>query len=128
MRLASPLLSIMLLTAQSVHGQQRPQIAGLFSNMGVGAESGDVGGVELFITYGRDGFYALFQMAEGIPDVPVLVKLEVRDSTVTFTFPADSRYHEGLRTFTGTVAGNGLTGKFANGYSVRLVRLKCDGP
>ena len=108
-----------------LQAQSRPQIIGIFSNMGIGAESGDVGGVELDVTYGKGSFYVLFQMAEGTPDVPILMTLDAKDSTVSFSFPEESKYFAGLRTFNGTVTRTGIRGSFANGYSINLRRLEC---
>ena len=116
---------VTVLASPPSQAQSGPEVTGLFSNMGIGSSTGDVGGVELYITWGRDSFCGLFQMAEGVPDVPVFVKLEVQDSTIRFSFPADSRYAAGLQTFEGTVSRGGLRGRFANGYAVNLRRLKC---
>ncbi len=104
----------------------RPRITGLYSSMAF-TPSGDLGGVQLFITY-ADSFYVHFQMAEGTPDAPMLMNLQVRDSTISFVFPSGTKYATGLRNFTGTVSPAGIRGKFSNGYSVNLPRLECSKP
>jgi hypothetical protein len=108
-----------------ISDQSGPRITGLYSDMRLFAATGDVGGVTIFITHGRDRYYALVQMAEGAPGIPVLVSLEVKDSAVPFTFPADNKYATGLQSFAGFVSTAGLRGNFANGYGVRLRRLEC---
>ena len=120
-----PLISLLLTLAPLPTDVQRPRVTGLYSNMRMSAETGDLGGEQLYITSSRSGFYALFQMAEGSPDVPVLVPLVVEGAIIKFEFPSDSKYARGLRSFEGTITATGLTGRFANGYQVTLPRLPC---
>ena len=49
------------------------------------AEAGDVIGTEVRVVYARGQYRASVQMAEGEPDPPVVVPVEVSDTHVKFT-------------------------------------------
>jgi hypothetical protein len=119
------LVALMISSGSSLARRSvRPQITGLYSNMAF-TSSGDLGGVQLFVTRADTSFYVQFQMAEGDTDVPILMSLQVQDSTISFAFPTDTKYSTGLRNFRGTISRAGISGKFANGYAVNLPRLEC---
>ena len=101
MRRISVLLIALVVVRGSLmaQGRAKPRITGLYSNMAF-TPSGDLGGVLFFVSYGADSFYVNFQMAEGTPDAPLLISVQVKDSTISFAFPAGTKYSEGLRTFT----------------------------
>jgi len=118
-------LSLLAMVSTVGAAQSRPRLTGTYTSMKVSSETGDVGGVLLSVYYGRAGFHAVMQWAEGVPDAPVLLPLEVRDSTISFTFPPNSEYGTGLKSFRGVVSQAGITGQFGNGHRVQLKRLSC---
>jgi len=74
-----------------------------FTNMHSVPEAGDVVGMEVWIVYARGNFYACVQQAQGEPEPPVVVPVEVSGTQVRF----------GLRgpqplAFIGTVSKAGL--------------------
>jgi len=73
--------------------------------------SGDVAGLEVFVVYTREGYAAVVQVAQGVPNTPVVVPVKLNDSTVAFTMPLGGRQ---LR-FEGKIDRDGLVGKFDNG-------------
>lgn len=91
--------------------QQKTRATGLFSDMRWIAEAGDVVGTEVFIMYSTDGlagdYWALVQIAVGVPGPPALVRATVAGDLIEFTLPEAM----GGR-FVGRVTSKGLTGKF----------------
>jgi hypothetical protein len=65
--------------------QQQPKVTGFFTDMHYIQQAGDVLGSEIWIVYARGGFWATVQMAEGEPDPPVIVPVEVSGVRVKFT-------------------------------------------
>jgi hypothetical protein len=118
-------ISLMATLPAASQAQSRPRLTGTYSSMSLHAETGDLAGVEMAVYFSREGFHVVVQLAEGSPDAPLLLPLEVRDSTIRFAFPAESKYASGLKTFSGLVTEAGITGTFANGYRVQLRRLMC---
>lgn len=91
----------------------RVQLTGIFSSLKYGAESGDVGGMEIFIMLvGTSEYRATVQIAEGVPGEPSLVPVTVTGNTIEFSFPEGSDLAKGLGTFRGTITAAGLNGKF----------------
>ncbi len=88
-------------------------------------EAEDVGGMEVFITFttnGMDGHYNVhFQMAEGVPEEPALVRASVSGNDIQFTVPE-------VGTFKGTVGADALVGKMTfvggNEEEIRLPRRR----
>jgi hypothetical protein len=75
---------LFLLVVSGSIAQQRPQVphvTGFFSDMSYIPEAGDVVGTEVWIVYARGGYYASVQIAEGEPDPPYLVPVEVTGLT-----------------------------------------------
>ncbi len=70
------------------------------------ADAGDVVGTEVLIVFTGDGYRAVVQIAEGVPEVPVVVPTEVEGTDVSFTLPTD---YGNLR-FTGRVTRAALVG------------------
>lgn len=62
-------------------------VTGFFTSMRYVAEAGDVVGMEVWIVYARGGYWATVQLAEGEPEVPVVVPVEVSDRKVIFSLP-----------------------------------------
>jgi len=86
------------------------QVTGIYSNIYYNSAAGAHYGVEMFVTYTRDGYYVLFQEARGAPDVPVLVKASVEGEKIEFVLPDRIGYHG---KFSGTVSKEALSGSFA---------------
>jgi hypothetical protein len=85
MRLWISACTLLLLSLTSSSGQQKPTVTGFFTNMRYIPEAGDVLGDSVWIVYARGHFYAAIQDAEGEPDPPVVVPVEVSGLRVKFT-------------------------------------------
>jgi hypothetical protein len=75
-------------------------------------DTGDIGGIEIFVLYSRQGYYALVQFAEGSPDDPILVKATISGSAIDFDLPMGEERQE---RFHGTFTAKGLIGRFESG-------------
>ena len=110
-----------LICAASVEAKEA-RITGIFSDMHFVPEAGDVSGMEVFIMYTSEGYYAVVQFAEGSPLVPLVVPVNVDKSSVRFTVPLPTG---AKRQFLGVVTEEGLIGKFENaGEKFNLKRSK----
>jgi hypothetical protein len=101
------------LVLPTLANQRKPariQIPGMYSNMYYVKEAGDVVGMEIFIVSGGDGYYATVQIAEGAPNPPVVVKVQVQGSNIEFTLPNSSGVSLGK--YKGNISARGLRGKF----------------
>jgi hypothetical protein len=107
----------------SINASQRirptPQITGIYSNMRYVERAGDVVGMEIFIVGGVDSYYATVQIAEGAPEPPVVVKLEVKGSSIAFTLPDNSGVK--LDLFTGRISAGGISGRFQNSQKAEVL-------
>jgi hypothetical protein len=83
---------------------------GLFGRLEYHKESGDVLGLEIFIVKGRSGYVAVLQIAEGVPDDPIVVPIKLKGSELSFEVQSGE---VSLR-YTGTVRPDGLYGRFDN--------------
>jgi hypothetical protein len=99
-----------------------PQITGIYSNMRYVERAGDVVGMEIFIVGGVASYYATVQIAEGTPEPPVVVKVEVKSSTIEFTLPTDSGVNRGR--FTGRISATGITGKFQHAQKTEALNRR----
>jgi hypothetical protein len=59
-------------------------VTGIFSDMRFSQMSGDVSGMEVWLVSGPRSYYAVVQMAEGEPEIPVVVPAEVNGLSVRF--------------------------------------------
>ena len=88
-------------------GTHRPRVTGTFSSLHYSEESGDLGGMEISIipadVAGEWQFFAVFQVAFGVPEEPILVPAKITGSQVEFGFPGGGG-------FTGEVMEVGLRG------------------
>ena len=84
---------------------------GLFGRLEYHKEAGDVVGLEVFIMKGRSGHRGVIQIAEGVPEDPVLVPVRVDGTVLSFEMRSGN---ETLH-YKGTVRPDGLYGKFDNG-------------
>ncbi len=88
--------------AQSKQSDSGANVTGIYSNLRSYQETGDVGGIEIFVLYSVHGYYALVQFAEGGPDDPTLVKANVNGSSIEFDLPVGDRLVKCRGTFTAT--------------------------
>ena len=101
-------------------GCRRGARLGIYSDLRIGPESGDLGGFEIFIFPTSDTTYdALIQMAEGVPEEPFLVPATLQDSLVTFRMPEAAG---AMGTFRGYVSRCRLRGRFENEIEIDLLR------
>lgn len=89
---------------------QKVQITGTYSSLRYIEEAGDLVGMEVFISYSRDGYHATVQIAEGVMFAPVFVDVQVKGSNIEFTLPGNST--ERAKRYKGRITVKGLTGKF----------------
>jgi hypothetical protein len=96
-----------------------PQITGIYSNLRYVRRAGDVVGMEIFIVGSVDSYYANVQIAEGAPEPPVVVKVDIKGSSIEFTLPDTSGVNRGR--FTGRISAGGITGKFQNAEKAEVL-------
>ena len=84
------------------------KITGVYEDIKVGKESGDLEGTRLIIIEGSGDYYGLLQIAAGGPELPapVLVKVTVKLTSITFTLPQSGDGQ--AQKFTGIVTTTGL--------------------
>jgi hypothetical protein len=129
MRLPALFLSALLLlpmhapaASAAQRGARGPRVTGLYSNMRHSPESGDVGGMEVFVVYSGEGYFAVVQLAEGVPSPPVVAKAKVEGARIEFTLPAGGA--QGASKFAGTISAGGLTGRFEGDAKPTFLRRK----
>ena len=116
MRIRISACALLLLIISGSSAQQRPHVTGFFSDMHYISDAGDVLGTEVWIVYARGGFWATVQMAEGAPDPPIVVPVEVSGTRVKFTVREPLVNQDGkaapdsVTNFDGTVTRAGLAG------------------
>lgn len=93
------------------HQVAPPKLTGLFGRLEYHKESGDLGGLEVFVMRGLSGYVAVVQIAEGAPADPLVVPITLQYRILSFEVRAGN---ETLR-YRGTVRPDGLYGKFDNG-------------
>lgn len=100
-------------------------ITGMYSNMVLNKESGDVLGSEMFIVYSNKGYFVTFQSSEGEPTIPVVTDLKVNGTHIEFSLPEGHAYNG---TFKGDITYQDLTGSFERGQldytGEKVFRLK----
>jgi hypothetical protein len=94
--------------AQAPEGGPAWGVPQVYSDMSYGTESGDIGGMEVVLVPGDGEFWAVVQIAEGVPKGPVLVKAQVEGSKVEFSLPAGLPAYDGYGKFTGEISETGL--------------------
>jgi hypothetical protein len=104
LRIATLCFATLLFVASPSPGQQ-VRVTGIFSDMRWIKEAGDVIGAEVFIVATGSDYRAVVQIAQGVPDVPVVVPLTVRGTEVSFTLPT----YDNLK-FSGRVTQTALVG------------------
>ena len=103
--------TMMFAIATNANGKE-VRVTGIFSDMHFVKEAGDVTGMEVFIVYTVDGYYAVVQFAEGTPVVPVVVPIKVNKASIQFTVPLPNGSNG---QFVGTVTDDALIGRLENG-------------
>lgn len=112
---AALVLLSLLAIAVTVEGQARTASpTGLFGRLQYNRESGDVGGLEVFVVYGRSGYVAVIQSAEGVPEDPVVVPVVMNRTRTALTFEWPMRNGRTLK-YQGSIRPDGLYGRFENG-------------
>jgi len=116
-----------LLLAFGTGAQSKSGVTGFFSDMRYVREAGGVIGTEVWISFARDQYWACVQTAEGEPNPPDVVTVDVSGSKIRFTIMkqgVDAQKNllpEKRMDFVGTVSAAGITGTF-NGQDVNLKR------
>jgi len=82
---------------------QQVRVTGLFSDMHYIPQAGDVLGTEVFIVVSPGGYSAVVQLAEGQPQMPVVVPVNVNGLDVSFSLPNNLK-------FAGRVSNSALVG------------------
>ena len=102
------LVALLSASAQRYSAMPRVKITGVYEDIRVGKESGDLEGARVIITEGAGDYYALLQFAAGGAELPppVLVKVTVKLTSITFTIPRSDG--EQAQKFTGIVTATGL--------------------
>jgi len=118
---------LLCLVAFGTGAEPKSSITGFFSDMRYVREAGGVIGTEVWISYARDQYWACVQTAEGEPNPPEVVAVDVSGSKIKFTIMkqrVDQQQNllpEQRMDFAGTVSAAGITGTF-NGQDVVLKR------
>ena len=104
--------------AANVSAQTGP-VAGVYENITVGKESGDLVGMRVMIIPAGGGFHAMVQIAQGGAEdpKPEFVAVTVNRATVQFTV--------GEEKFNGTITVNGLRLRNSAGETQVLKRRPC---
>lgn len=116
-----------LLLAFGTGAEPKSGVTGFFSDMRYVREAGGVIGTEVWISYARDQYWACVETAEGEPNPPEVVAVDVSGSKIKFTIMkqrVDQNQNllpEQRMDFIGTVSAAGITGTF-NGQDVVLKR------
>lgn len=88
------------------------KFTGIYSDMYFNQEGGDVLGIEIFIVFSNDGYKVIFQDAEGVPSVPIVIAAEIKDNKIMFELPDRTGYSG---KFIGRFIKNKLIGHFESG-------------
>lgn len=91
--------------------EKTSKVTGCFSDLYYNEEGGDLLGYEFFIVYSVNDFYVLYQESSGEPVTPLLLPVDVKGDSISFTMPSEHGSHG---KFEGTVTDDGLTGRFSN--------------
>lgn len=92
--------------------EMKQYIPGFYTEWEQSPESGDIGGIELFVFNSYHSPYVVYTLAEGEPGSPVLVKATIEGDKI--------RFKVDNRTYTGQFTPEGL--KLTNDGFERLLR------
>lgn len=104
---------------------QKFTTSGFYNGIGIGSQSGDPGGMSVFLTESDGQLYALAMTAAGDFFTPVLLEAKASGKdmrTIEFTLPADNNYNAGAK-YRGTVSAAGLT--FVSDGSKEVLKRNC---
>ncbi len=124
-RMLFVIASVSAIATAAPAGEQQPRVTGFFSDLRSHPQTGDLGGVEVFISYAtvnnglESRHYAYVQIAEGSPGEPQLVPVTVNGNKVSFSL---SGKYAAISPFSGAVLGDSLIGQFTNKWQLRLPR------
>lgn len=77
------LSSILSVTTTSAE-EMKQHIPGFYTDMESSPESGDIGGIEIFVFNSYHSPYVVYTLAEGEPGLPVLVKATLEGDQISF--------------------------------------------
>jgi len=110
-------IAIMAMTifAAALFAQASEIKYGMYSTLELHEESGDLVGIEVYITPKKNsGCWVVYMESEGDVEEPVVVPAKITNNTITFD--VRRRGNKEKSTFTGTFNADGyLMGKFADG-------------
>lgn len=113
------------LVSHALWAARPARVTGIYSDMSIHEESGDLLGIEVFVVLSTKGYSVVFQSSEGWPAVPVVAPAKIEGDTIAFDLPPHCAY---AGRFTGTVTEEGITGTFSEGRLGRdgnkIIRLK----
>ena len=95
MKMKTIILAFLILTffptSQSLAVVRTHQVYGVYSNMQYNEEGGDLLGMEIFLFFGDQQYYALIQISEGAPSKPQLLPfMLVEDDDILIEYQDDS--------------------------------------
>ena len=98
-------------------------IPGFYTEWEQSPESGDIGGVEVFVFKGYHGTYVVFSLAEGEPREPILLKAKLDGKKISFK--AGETLYEGQFTSKGLkLKDGGFERILRKGSLINWSRLK----
>ena len=110
---AAVLTLVILYCGVSVADEKKAvKITGVYSDMRISQQSGDVIGIEIVLVPSRAGYFVVFQASEGEPDKPLVVPARVSRDGLEFVLPESSSY---TGKFIGRFTCSGLEGSFDAG-------------
>ncbi|HEY3347838.1 MAG TPA: hypothetical protein VGK71_09475 [Nitrospirota bacterium] len=86
MKIAAVALLLLLGCSTSAFAEEIHK-TGIFSNLYYHEEAGDLLGEEVFIVLADEDYYAVYQIAEGGPEVPIVSKVKIEGDIVEFARP-----------------------------------------
>jgi hypothetical protein len=100
--------------------KSQTRITGTYTDMRYVSEAGDVIGTEIKIVFTGSRFQGALQIAEGVPGELILVDVEQKANSVSFSIPESSPYPG---SFAGAISGGALRGefRFKSGGSAKVV-------
>lgn len=111
--------TIFFMLAQ-VSSEERPY--GMYSNMEISEETGDVSGFEFFILPSNEGEFIVFQNAEGWPKKPIVLKITLGGTKVSENNMLRFSHPE-MGPFVGKIEGKRLIGEFSEmRYHIELTK------
>lgn len=103
------LLVCMFLMACSGNQQTEISIAGIYSSLHLGEQSGDTSGIEIHVIPNPTGYTLLIQAAEGAPAYPELYPLQVVGNDFQFVIPQGAKCGLVADTYIGTITTDALS-------------------